>query len=88
MVSVIFQTIRGGLHLLKGGMNINRRCADVRVFEHTAESLNIAAALQNICCVCMPKLVGRYVPFYVPSTKIDFRASAVSILDNQISTMI
>ena len=45
VVSVIFETICGGLHLLKGGMNINCRCTYAGMSNHTAEGFNVAAAL-------------------------------------------
>ena len=42
-------------------MNINSRCADTGMTQHTAERFNISPALQNVGSICMPKLVGRYV---------------------------
>lgn len=58
---IIFKTFGGGFHLLESWVNINRRCADTGVTQHTAERFNISAALQNVGRVCVPKLVGRYV---------------------------
>ena len=60
---IIFQTFGGGSHLLERGMNINSCCADTGVTQHTTERFNISAALQNVGCVCVPKLVGGYVGY-------------------------
>lgn len=57
------QMFGGGSHLLERGMNINRRCADTGVTQHTAERFNVPAALQNVGSVGVPKLVGRYVGY-------------------------